>query len=174
MQVSTNDLYETNVLAKSQINLQSLLRDANSSKSRRVADVSNVVSGRRLVYCAAVASLLLSCRAKLIKASKIFPRAGRAKPLLMGHPYPSPICINSHAAPKANVIKCMCQPMTSVGQAFSSQFAPLQKVRSMSAASAQHWCFWQNVFWQIPQTTLCQEDFRLVMLPCDVFQESCC
>ena len=58
MQVSTNDLYETSVLAKSQNNLQSLLRDANSSKSRRVANVSNVVSGRRLVYCAAVGILL--------------------------------------------------------------------------------------------------------------------
>ena len=46
------------ILAKSQINDQSLLRDANSSKSWRVADVSKVVSGRRLVYSAAVGTLL--------------------------------------------------------------------------------------------------------------------
>ena len=115
------------ILAKSQINDQSLLRDANSSKSWRVADVSKVVSGRRLVYSAAVGTLLLPFRARLIKASNIFPRAGRSKPLLMGHSYPSPICINSNAAPKTNVIQCMCRPMTSMRQDFSAQFPPLQK-----------------------------------------------
>ena len=139
------------ILAKSRINDQGLLRDSNSSKSWRVADVSKFVSGRRLVCSAAVGTLLLPCRARLVKASNIFPRAGRAKPLLMGYSCRSPFASipMQHRRKLTNASQPYCSPWVRL-----QTVSPLQRWWLKKLASGS--CL------KHPQT-MCQEDSFLLL-----------